>query len=134
MTRIPARLRNLVRERAQMRCEYCQLPEFASPIPFHAEHIIAVQHDGPTELTNLAWACFRCNTYKGPNVASFDPETGVLTALYHPRQQTWAEHFEIQNGQILGKTPEGRVTAKLLQFNIDELIDLRIDLIESGEW
>jgi 5-methylcytosine-specific restriction endonuclease McrA len=70
-----------VRERAAGRCEYCRLPETESLYPFEAEHIIAEQHEGPTTLDNLAWACIHCNRPKGPNLTTFDPQTGEITRL-----------------------------------------------------
>jgi hypothetical protein len=123
-----------VRARAGQRCEYCRLPEHRLRYPFHAEHIIAQQHAGKTALDNLAWDCLQCNSAKGPNVASYDQETGDLTALYHPRQQGWDEHFEIVDGEIVGKTAVGRVTIRLLKFNAPQRVELRQELIAAGEW
>ncbi|MFQ5866312.1 MAG: hypothetical protein ACE5IW_13905 [bacterium] len=37
------------------------------------------------------------------------------------------------NGRIEGRTPEGRTTVRLLQFNTEERIEERIRLIELGE-
>ena len=65
---IDSETRLLVRERAAERCEYCQLPEWASPISFHVEHIRAKQHGGDDQPENLALACDRCNLHKGPNL------------------------------------------------------------------
>lgn len=134
MTRVPARLRLQVRERARQRCEYCRLPEGESPYPFEAEHIIAEQHEGRTVPENLAWACLQCNRPKGPNLAAFDPQTGELTRLYHPREQVWDEHFEIVDGEILGRTAVGRATARLLKLNDAQRVDLRRELIAMGKW
>ena len=48
-------LKELVRERAGNVCEYCRLPQAATKyVRFHVEHIIAQQHNGPTESHNLA--------------------------------------------------------------------------------
>ncbi len=82
MTRVPARLRLAVRARAAQRCEYCRLPESESPYPFEAEHIIAEQHEGLTVPDNLAWTRLQCNRPKGPNLTTFDPQTGELTRLF----------------------------------------------------
>ncbi|MGH8524445.1 MAG: HNH endonuclease, partial [Gammaproteobacteria bacterium] len=65
MTRSAA-ARNLVRQRASERCEYCRLPENVVQIPFHVEHVIAKQHGGSDDPANLCLACDRCNLYKGP--------------------------------------------------------------------
>ncbi len=62
-------IRTIVRERAAWRCEYCHLPESATPfVPFHVEHVIAQQHREDNSLDNLALACDRCNAFKGPNL------------------------------------------------------------------
>jgi len=134
MTRVSAALRNAVREQAGRRCEYCRLPERESPYPFHVEHIIAIQHDGLTEADNLAWACLQCNKAKGPNIAGLDRETGELARLFDPRRQVWADHFEIADGEIIGKTAVGRVTTRLLRFNTAQRVDLRRELVSAGEW
>ncbi len=52
-----------VRQRANGRCEYCMLPEEASEVAFHVEHIRAKQHGGSDDLSNLALACDRCNFF-----------------------------------------------------------------------
>jgi hypothetical protein len=134
MTRVPDALKEQVRERSGKRCEYCKLPEHHLRYPFHVEHIIAQQHDGASTLDNLAWACVQCNASKGPNIASYDQETGELTPLFHPRKDAWDDHFEIVNGEILGKTAVGRVTVRLLKFNALQRVELREELIKAGEW
>jgi hypothetical protein len=85
MTRPDRALETEIIGRAQGRCEYCHFPESAAELPFHIDHIIAEKHGGNTTSANLAWACFSCNLRKGPNIAGIDPESGVLTRLYHPR-------------------------------------------------
>jgi len=94
MTRPDRALETEVIGRAQGRCEYCHFPESAAELPFHIDHIIAEKHGGNTTSANLAWACFSCNLRKGPNIAGIDPESGVLTRLYHPRTDQWTDHFE----------------------------------------
>jgi hypothetical protein len=71
-----------VRDRAQERCEYCRIPQFALPLPFQIDHIVAEQHGGITALDNLALACPHCNRYKGPNIAGLDPASGKLVRLF----------------------------------------------------
>ncbi len=51
---IPAALRRLVFERASGRCEYCLLPQAASAFQHEPDHILPLQHDGKTEVDNLA--------------------------------------------------------------------------------
>ena len=69
-----AAIRHLVHQRAGECCEYCRLPQEAVDATFHVEHIIALQHGGNDDPSNLALACDRCNLYKGPNLTSVDLE------------------------------------------------------------
>jgi hypothetical protein len=57
-----APVRQLVRDRAGHRCEYCKLRQSDLPqIPFHIEHVIPCQHGGTDNPENLALACHRWN-------------------------------------------------------------------------
>lgn len=69
--------------------------------------------------------CSFCNTFKAVNVAGYDPETGQLSRLFHPRQDLWAEHFSCDAGQIVGSTILGRTTADVLRFNLPERVEFR---------
>jgi hypothetical protein len=117
-----------VRERAGGHCEYCRLPEFALPLPFQIDHIVAEQHGGETVTSNLALACPHCNRYKGPNIAGLDPVSGNLVGLFHPRTDIWKEHFEFEGPRIVGKTSIGRVTVQVLSMNANDLMLLRLEL------
>jgi hypothetical protein len=43
-------------------------------------------------------------------------------------------HFILDDGRLAGQTPEGRTTAHLLQFNIDERVAERQRLIALGRY
>ena len=119
-------LRESVRKRARNACEYCGMPQDATPlIAFHVEHIVSRQHGGPDDPAGLALACDRCNAYKGPNLTSIDPETHTLVALFNPRADLWSDHFVIRDGQIVGLTPTGRATVRLLNMNAPRRVELR---------
>lgn len=122
--------RELVRQRAGGRCEYCRLPEEVDEWPFHLEHVIAKQHGGSDSTDNLCWSCSRCNFYKGPNVASIDLNTGAIVRLFHPRHDAWKEHFAVRGAHIFGITEVGRATVQLLHMNDHRRLDLRRNLIE----
>jgi hypothetical protein len=124
--------RDYVRNRARGRCEYCRLPSHVQLLPFHVEQIVAKQHGGNGSFANLAWACDRCNAYKGTNLSSIDPETGKVIELFHPRLDTWSEHFAIHDGAVRGLTATGRATVRLLQMNSGRRIDLRRELHNLG--
>jgi hypothetical protein len=88
-----AALRELVRQRAGNRCEYCRLHQHHSPFVLQIEHIVARKHGGNDDSSNLALACDRCNLHKGSDLTGIDPETNQIVALFHPRTQSWIEHF-----------------------------------------
>ena len=132
-----AATKDLVRRRAGDRCEYCRLPQDATPfITFHIEHVIAKQHtpDDPEmdDPGRLALSCDRCNHFKGPNLSSIDPETNQIVNLFHPRTDSWTEHFIFRDGFIDGLTPIGRATVRLLNMNDPRRVDLREQWLEEG--
>lgn len=135
-TYIPVALRNVVYERAKAACEYCLTPEMITFAPHQIDHVIAEKHGGATEQDNLALACILCNKHKGSDIASVDPETGKIVALYNPRLNSWEEHFHLEeNGNIQPLTDIGRVTSQLLRFNTPERISERrllYELLKSG--
>ena len=129
---IPASLRHLVIERGNGRCEYCLMPQSACAFEHEPDHVVPIQHGGKTEVDNLALACLRCNRRKGPNVASFDPETGELAPLFNPRRQNWRDHFQWEGAIIRPLTAEARVTVKILQLNDAHRVEERERLIALG--
>jgi hypothetical protein len=121
-----ARTRQLVRLRAGDICEYCRIPQMATPvIPFHVEHVIAKQHGGTDDPRGLALACDRCNAFKGPNLTSIDTDTNTLVPLFNPRLDDWNDHFLARGGVLIGRTPTGRATVRLLQMKARRRVELR---------
>src|SRR5882672_3652899 len=131
-TYIPAALRRLVREPAQVRCEYCLIPESATFAPHWIDHTIAEKHGGKTEADNLANCCVLCNQLKGSDLSSVDPLTREIVALFHPRRDPWTDHFRTSGGRIEPLTPKGRVTERLLQFNHTDRVVEREQLMQAG--
>ena len=128
-----AKTRQLVRRRAGNVCEYCRIPQEATPlIPFHIEHIVPKQHGGGDDPDQLALACDRCNAYKGPNLTSIDPESGDIVPLFNPRQDAWKDHFSFRGSVIAGRTPTGRATVGLLNMNHPRRVKLREAWLEEG--
>jgi hypothetical protein len=116
-------------------CEYCRLPDWAELTgPFHVEHIVARQHHGTDELSNLAWACSRCNRHKGTNLSAVDPDSRRVVSLFNPRQERWEQHFELVGAIIRGTSPVGSATVQLLQMNAERRVELRAELISQGLW
>ncbi len=128
-----AATRTLVWRRAEGRCEYCQLHqdeyEFQT---FHVEHIIAKQHGGSDDETNLCLACSECNWAKGPNLAGL--LDNKLVALFHPRRQNWNRHFRWDRTTLVGKTRAGLVTLQVLDMNSASRVMLRENLLFEGRF
>jgi 5-methylcytosine-specific restriction endonuclease McrA len=131
-TYIPAALRRQVDERARSCCEYCLIPAIASFAPHEIDHIIAEKHGGRTELENLALSCTLCNKHKGSDLASIDPDTEKISPLYHPRQDSWREHFRLIGAEFVPLTSIGRVTIRLLQLNRRDRVEERQFLLQAG--
>ena len=128
-----ASVQDLVRRRADNRCEYCLLRQEHSELTHHIEHIVAKQHGGGDDIDNLALACHRCNLQKGPNLAGVDPISGEIVPLFHPRRNQWAEHFLLQGAHIEGITPVGRATVHVLAINDERRLELRSELLARGD-
>ena len=126
--------RDLVRERAQNRCEYCLLRQEHSHLTHHIEHIIAKQHGGADEPSNLALACHRCNLQKGPSLSGIDPITNQVAGLFHPRLDQWRNHFRLYEARIEGTTSTGRATVRVLALNHPRRLDLRHELFLRDEF
>lgn len=132
---VAAATRRLVRQRAAHQCEYCRTRQLDEPfLTYQIEHVIALQHGGTDAENKLALACSHCNLMKGPNLAGIDPLTGVIEPLFHPRRQSWDEHFEWHEAVIAGKTPCGRATVRVLAMNAEARVEFRreIQRAESG--
>jgi 5-methylcytosine-specific restriction endonuclease McrA len=120
---IPDYLRRFVAERAGNRCEYCLLHENDSYSPHQIDHVISRKHGGSSKAENLAYACVRCNAWKGSDIGSLDG--GEFVPLFNPRKDRWREHFKILGFVFEPLTPEGRVTARLLRLNLDKRVSER---------
>jgi hypothetical protein len=119
--------------RADGRCEYCRVLEYLSNYEFHLEHIIGLQHGGPSLSDNLAYSCSWCNWKKGPNIATILASGGELIPLFNPRSQNWHDHFTVEtSGVLVGKSSIGQATIKLLELNHLERIKERIEMMEGG--
>jgi hypothetical protein len=109
--------RDYLIQRAGNRCEYCHFPQERLSLGLYVDHIIARQHGGGDEETNLAMSYEHCNACKGPNLASVDQDTGEKIWLFDPRRDEWSKNFQIVDDEVRGITPMGRATASLLDMN-----------------
>ena|ERR1035437_9920835 len=128
-----AATRDLVRRRTAERCEYCRLHQENSELVHHVEHIVAKQHGGPDDPSNLALACHRCNLHKGPNLTGIDPQTGQVLPLFYPRHDQWTEHFVLAGARIEGISATGRATVQVLAMNDSRRLDVRREVLKRGD-
>lgn len=110
------------------------MPQALDVQPFQLDHIRAQKHSGPTTAANLALSCLPCNSYKGSNVAGYDPDTDELQPLFNPRRDVWDEHFAWDGPLLRGRTPIGRATMVVLRINSPERVEHRRLLIEAGQF
>ena len=129
---IPISLRRQVRQRAGERCEYCLIPQDASPYTHEIDHLTARKHGGQTVAENLALACLACNRHKGSDLTAIDPLSGDIVPLFNPRTQLWEEHFTLNYAHIVGLTAVGRATIFLLALNAPEQLARREALMREG--
>jgi 5-methylcytosine-specific restriction endonuclease McrA len=118
---ISASSRRIVRERAQLRCEYCHADERWQFIRFTIDHIRPQSAGGSDEVDNLALACRNCNERRGNRREGYDTETETVVPIFNPRQDLWADHFAWDRTRIriVGRTPTGRATIDLFDLNDD---------------
>jgi hypothetical protein len=108
-----------IADRANHRCEYCHAPEVLFNFPFEVEHIVPISRQGGNDASNLALACRSCNLRKGSRIGGIDPVSGTEQRLFHPRQDLWNDHFQLDltSGEIVGLSAIGRVTVVVLEIN-----------------
>jgi hypothetical protein len=133
MPRVSKSIAAIVRERARHACEYCHRPEASSQWRFVCDHVIAVQHLGPTAPENLAFCCTFCNAHKGPNIAGVDPATGAVIPLFNPRRDIWREHFRWNGVTVIGISAAGRATVVALSMNDSRQLVVRTTLVADGK-
>ena len=122
LTDVSESLRRFVAARAGFRCEYCHLDEETRIRRIKWIHIISRKHGGLSDSENLAYACLRCNAWKGTDIGSLDPRTREFVSLFNPRHQRWQDHFELRGAVIESLTVAGEVTARLLKLNLDKRV------------
>ncbi len=131
--KISAKLKKEIEERASGCCEYCMAQQRYSHDYFSVEHIIPSIKKGSSTKENLANSCQACNNHKYVFTEAIDPVTGKMVPLFHPRKQSWKEHFSWDEtlSKVLGLTPTGRATVERLQLNRFGLVNLRLVLVDS---
>jgi hypothetical protein len=133
---VSAELRRLVLIRAEGLCEYCLVHEEDTYFGCQIDHIVSEKHNGPTNASNLAYACLLCNIHKGSDVGGFVPGTKNLVRFFNPRLDNWNEHFVLdrEGVVILPLTAVAKATAFILRFNDEERLTERANLLGLGRY
>jgi hypothetical protein len=56
-----------------------------------------------------------------------------VAPLFNPRLHSWTEHFAWDGDIIVGRTPTGRATIRLLNMNDPARVEIRAELRASGQ-
>ena len=131
---IPKALRERVTMEARQRCGYYLSSEHIVGAPMEIDHILPESLGGLTEEKNLWLACSRCNEHKADRIVALDPASGEVTPIFHPRNETWSEHFRwtLDGDHIIGLTATGRATVVALRLNRPALVRARRRWVAVG--
>jgi hypothetical protein len=68
-----------------------------------------------------------CNSFKQARTHALDPRTKQRVALFHPRRDSWKDHFRWSRdaARIVARTAVGRATVKVLRLNRPTLVAAR---------
>lgn len=122
--KIADEIREKVRRRANLLCEYCHTNERWQYVRFTVDHVVP---GGASSPENLALACFHCNRRKSDKTEAIDPETTEPAEIFNPRRHFWKAHFAWSSDglRIVPLTAIGRATAALLELNRERILFIR---------
>ena len=131
---LPTSLREQLLAADNRRCAYCHTTEANTGQPMTVDHIVPQAQGGATTFDNLCFACRRCNEFKGSVTTARDPLTDEIVPVFHPRTQTWSEHFawDASGTHVIGLTATGRATVVALNMNNAVIIDARRRWVSVG--
>jgi hypothetical protein len=132
---IPVEVVRRVWASAGNRCGYCLAPQHLVLVPLEIEHLLPLAGGGTNDESNLWLACPICNGHKSSKTTGTDPVTKLAHPLFHPRIQSWHEHFAwSEDGlRIVGLTPTGRATVVALHLDSDPIaLEVRSYWVAAG--
>jgi hypothetical protein len=124
---LPAELRQQLIEADGKLCAYCQTSVDNTGQRLTIDHIYPQAKGGMTIFDNLCLACRLCNESKGDQVSHQDPSTGETVPLFHPRRDSWHDHFQWDESgtRLQGLTAIGRATIVALNMNNELIVSAR---------
>ena len=133
-TYLSIELRQRLQEVDNEHCAYCQTTQANTGQLMTIDHIIPESKGGLTTFENLCFACRQCNESKGDRVMAQDPFTGEMVRFYHPRQDSWNDHFvwDETRTQLMGLTAIGRATIIGLNINNAVIVFTRQRWVSVG--
>ena len=134
MTYLPPTIQKKLAEVDGDLCAYCQTSIHNTGQPLTIDHIQPRSLEGSSTYQNLCLACRRCNEFKGNKVKAIDPLTGQNIPLFHPRRDTWSEHFkwDATGTRLRGITQIGRATIVALNINNEVIVNARYRWVSVG--
>jgi HNH endonuclease len=125
---MPHPLHEQVRWAFEFRCGYCRVGETSAGAELTVDHYCPLAAGGGDELTNLVYACFRCNLYKGDYWPSLEEEAAGLFVL-HPQRHNLAGHLRenSRTGHLEPLTATGAFNIRLLHLNRPQLVAQRLE-------
>ena len=115
---MPHPLHERVRRIFAFRCGYCGVSEAQTGGELTVDHYRPRVAGGNDDLSNLVYACNRCNQYKGEFWPTADQmAVGVFTL--HPHQIDLAKHLQENEstGELEALTATGAFHLRLLHLN-----------------
>ena len=92
------------------------------------ERIVRILNPGTQMTVQGIWRLYQgpLGCGKGPSTGSaWYLQTQKIVLLFNPREDVWQDHFVLQGGEIVGLTPTGRATVRLLNMNAPHRVELR---------
>ncbi len=129
MTIQPA-LREQVRQRAGLACEFCGVTETDVGSELTIDHFRPRAKGGSDHFGNLVYCCCACNQYK----SDYWPTTPEDAKLWNPRLELFTKHvLELDDGVLHSLTPAGAFTVERLRLNRSPLVALRLRKRQAAE-
>lgn len=118
-------IRELVRQRFNLRCGYCGIHENEAGSQLEIDHFQPRAFGGADDLQNLIYCCAACNKFK----RDFWPQTNPdydPRRLLHPHKDHVLEHIaEGANGWLTALSETGQFHLERLRLNRPQLVAIR---------
>jgi len=117
-----------VRSLFDHRCGYCGVSEYSAGGQLTVDHFRPRSSGGGDDLTNLVYACFRCNLFKSDFYPQLELDFAPEQRILHPLRDDIGRHYLLRenSGWLVPITETGRFHIAVLQLNRPELVAYRL--------